>query len=197
VASGWTHRLTNEKFQQFVSATSYITTSERPPDPSIYPEAHPSLLVPGSLVFRKPRGPVELRDFRAWWELVPAADWRHPEGPDSTIDDRDDPSGGSRHLRRCCRPEAHQFTVRVPRLSMLNRRRLLTASAAASLPNFAVAQELPLIVLPGDVPAPDFALPDLIVLFTISPTIAAGRYSSIFGRYGARRAGENCRHCPI
>jgi thiol-disulfide isomerase/thioredoxin len=45
---------------------------------------------------------------------------------------------------------------------MLNRRRLLTASAAASLPNFAVAEELPLIVLPGDVPAPDFALPDLI-----------------------------------
>jgi formylglycine-generating enzyme len=84
------HPVTNAKFQQFVSATSYITTPERPPDPSIYPEAHASLLVPASLVFRKPRGPVELRDFRAWWELVPGADWRHPEGPDSTIDDRDD-----------------------------------------------------------------------------------------------------------
>ncbi len=46
-------------------------------------------------------------------------------------------------------------------MSTLDRRRLLAAFAAASLPNVAAAETLPLIVLPGSVPAPDFALPDL------------------------------------
>jgi len=82
--------VTNAEFGAFVRATEYTTTSERPPDPAIYPHADPSLLVPGSLAFRKPRGPVDLRDSRAWWEYLPGADWQHPEGPDSTIDGRDD-----------------------------------------------------------------------------------------------------------
>jgi formylglycine-generating enzyme len=84
------HPVTNAEFRRFVSATEYVTTCERPPDPSIYRDADPSLLVPGSLVFRKPRGPVHLRDNRGWWEYAPGADWRHPEGPDSTIEGRDD-----------------------------------------------------------------------------------------------------------
>jgi formylglycine-generating enzyme required for sulfatase activity len=33
---------------------------------------------------------VDLRDFRAWWEYLPGADWEHPEGPHSTLDGRDD-----------------------------------------------------------------------------------------------------------
>src|SRR6516165_4346934 len=81
--------VTNGEFGKFVGATGYVTTCERPPDPAMYPDADPSLLVPGSSVFRKPRGPVDLRDNRAWWEYVPGADWRHPEGPDSAIDGRD------------------------------------------------------------------------------------------------------------
>ena len=48
------------------------------------------LLVPGSAVFTKPAGPVGLRDHQAWWAYVPGANWRHPEGPDSSIDDRAD-----------------------------------------------------------------------------------------------------------
>jgi formylglycine-generating enzyme len=82
--------VTNAAFRQFVSATGYVTFCERSPDPALYPDAHPSLLVPGSLVFRKPPGPVDLRDYRAWWQYVPGANWHHPQGPHSTIDDRDD-----------------------------------------------------------------------------------------------------------
>ena len=82
--------VTNAAFRQFVSATAYVTLCERPPDPALYPDAHSSLLVPGSLVFCKPPGPVDLRDYRAWWEYAPGANWQHPQGPDSTIDDRDE-----------------------------------------------------------------------------------------------------------
>lgn len=81
--------VTNGQFARFVSATGYVTTAERPPDAVDYPDATPSLLVPGSLVFRKPNQPVDLRDNRAWWEYVPGANWRHPKGPDSTIEGRD------------------------------------------------------------------------------------------------------------
>ena len=90
--------VTNAEFREFVRATGYLTTSERAPDPAMYPDADPSFLVPGSAVFTKPRGPVGLRDHRAWWAYVPGANWRHPEGPESTIDDRAGPPGRSRHL---------------------------------------------------------------------------------------------------
>ena len=70
------HPVTNSAFRQFVGATGYVTASERQPDAAAYPDADPSLLVPGSLVFRKPPGPVNLRDYRAWREYAPAANWR-------------------------------------------------------------------------------------------------------------------------
>jgi sulfatase modifying factor 1 len=82
--------VTNAQFRGFVAATGYLTLCERQPDPAEYPGADPAMLVPGSLVFRKPAAPVALRDNRAWWHYVPGASWRHPEGPESTLGDRED-----------------------------------------------------------------------------------------------------------
>jgi len=84
------HPVTNAEFFEFIAATGYQTLSEREPDPAVYPDADPEFLVPGSLVFTKPAGPVDLRDYRAWWAYIPGANWRHPEGPASGIDDRMD-----------------------------------------------------------------------------------------------------------
>jgi formylglycine-generating enzyme required for sulfatase activity len=81
--------VTSADFRRFVRETGYVTFCERPLDPALYPGADPALLVPGSLVFRKTAGPVDLRDFRNWWEYVPGAYWKRPEGPGSTINGRD------------------------------------------------------------------------------------------------------------
>ena len=77
------HPVTVDDFRRFVSGTGYVTVAERPLDPAQYPGADPELLVPGSLVFRKTTGPVDLRDYRNWWEYVPGACWHQPEGADS------------------------------------------------------------------------------------------------------------------
>jgi sulfatase modifying factor 1 len=75
--------VTVAQFRRFVKATGYVTVAERPLDPEQYPDADPTLLVPGSLVFRPARGPVDLSDYRNWWEYVPGATWQRPEGPAS------------------------------------------------------------------------------------------------------------------
>src|SRR4051812_1666117 len=79
------HVVTVGEFGRFVADTGYVTVAERQPVAADYPDADPELLVPGSLVFRSSRGPVDLRDFRNWWAYVPGADWRHPEGPGSSV----------------------------------------------------------------------------------------------------------------
>ena len=83
------HPVTNAEFRRFAEATGYITLAEQPPDPRDYPGVDPAFLVPGALVFRPPRHRVSLRDHRAWWAYVPGASWKHPEGPESTVDDRE------------------------------------------------------------------------------------------------------------
>lgn len=82
-------QVTNQQFGEFVDNTGYVTETERPPDSALYPQADPALLVPGSLVFTPPCGPVSLFDYRAWWAYVPGANWRHPQGPDSSLDGRE------------------------------------------------------------------------------------------------------------
>ena len=84
------HGVTNANFAAFVAATGYVTFAERPLDPALYPGAQPDLLTPGSAVFHMPARRQQPRDLRDWWSYVPGASWRHPEGPDSTIDGRQD-----------------------------------------------------------------------------------------------------------
>jgi sulfatase modifying factor 1 len=87
------HPVTNAQFAEFVAATGYVTVAEQPIDPALYPGADPNDLCPGAMVFRPTPGPVDLRDWRQWWDWVPGANWRHPFGPDSpdnTVADRAD-----------------------------------------------------------------------------------------------------------
>ena len=80
--------VTNEEFAAFVDETGHVTVSERTPDPKDYPGALPELLVPASVVFRRPPGQVDMTNYFNWWTYVPGATWRHPDGPSSSIDDK-------------------------------------------------------------------------------------------------------------
>jgi formylglycine-generating enzyme required for sulfatase activity len=81
--------VTVAEFRRFVKATGYVTVAERPLDPAQYPDADPSLLHPGSVVFCPTSGPVDLRDPSRWWRYVPGASWRRPDGPGSSLDGLD------------------------------------------------------------------------------------------------------------
>ena len=79
------YAVTNEDFARFIEATSYITVAERTPQAQDYPGVAPEALTAGSLVFSQTAGPVDLRDYSNWWSYVPGANWRHPEGPESSM----------------------------------------------------------------------------------------------------------------
>jgi sulfatase modifying factor 1 len=78
------HPVTNRAFNRFVKETGHVTLAERPADPDQYPDADPALLAPSSSVFVKPKRPVRLDDAYQWWAYVPGADWRHPQGPETS-----------------------------------------------------------------------------------------------------------------
>src|SRR5688572_5239120 len=84
------HVVTNAEFRKFVEATGHVTLVEKPAEAADYPGAKPELLVPSSVVFRKAAGPVDLSNHHNWWAYVSGADWRHPRGPDSTIEGLED-----------------------------------------------------------------------------------------------------------
>ena len=82
--------MTNADFAEFVDATGYVTVAERPLNPADYPDAPAENLQPGSMVFTRTQGPVDLRHLNLWWTWTPGASWRHPVGPHSSIAKRAD-----------------------------------------------------------------------------------------------------------
>jgi formylglycine-generating enzyme len=77
--------VTNAEFEKFVRATGYVTIAERAPTKEEFPTAPSENLVAGSVVFTPTSGLVSLDDHYQWWSYVKDANWRHPEGPSSSI----------------------------------------------------------------------------------------------------------------
>jgi formylglycine-generating enzyme len=89
--------VTNAQFAKFVNATGYVTTAERAPVweqimkqmSHSAPKPPDSLLVPASLVFTSTAKEVTHHDESQWWKWTPGASWRHPRGPGSTIEGKE------------------------------------------------------------------------------------------------------------
>ncbi|WP_423738500.1 formylglycine-generating enzyme family protein [Christiangramia crocea] len=91
--------VTNAEFKEFVEATGYKTVAERdivweeikkqlPPGT---PKPPDSVLQPGSLIFRKTSKSVpNLYDYTQWWQWKVGANWKHPQGPESSIEGKED-----------------------------------------------------------------------------------------------------------
>ncbi len=90
--------VTNDQFAEFVQATGYVTTVEKKPDwetvrvqlPPGTPKPPDHVLVPGGMVFVGTQAPVNLQNYTQWWRYVPGANWRHPQGPGSSIEGKGD-----------------------------------------------------------------------------------------------------------
>jgi formylglycine-generating enzyme len=69
----------NDRFAEFIAATSYVTEAERFGWSFVFGGLLPDDFPPTRGVAAAP-----------WWRQVEGADWRHPEGPQSDLDGRAD-----------------------------------------------------------------------------------------------------------
>ena len=83
------HPVTVAEFRRFVKATGHVTLAETPPERPTSPTPTPTSWSRARWCSRHPSHRVSLDDFRAWWSWVPGAQWRHPEGPGSTLHGRE------------------------------------------------------------------------------------------------------------
>lgn len=90
VAGFWLDRteVTNDQFAEFVKATGYRTVAERVVDAQQHPELPPDMRLPGAVVFISPTQWSGQGSATQWWRYVAGADWRHPGGPNTSIDGR-------------------------------------------------------------------------------------------------------------
>jgi sulfatase modifying factor 1 len=77
--------VTNEEYEKFVKATGYVTVAEQKPTKEEFPTANEEDLVTGSVIFTPTPAAVNLNNFLQWWRYEPGTDWKHPDGPQSTI----------------------------------------------------------------------------------------------------------------
>ncbi|WP_261637482.1 formylglycine-generating enzyme family protein [Leptospira sp. 85282-16] len=77
--------VTNDEFAKFVWETSYQTEAETGLISNIQLNQL-KLNVPGAVVFQKPKEDLKSNSSFDWWNYVPGANWRHPDGPDSSIE---------------------------------------------------------------------------------------------------------------
>ena len=92
VTGFWIDRteVTNRQFARFANETGYVTVAERKPRAEDFPGAPPENLVAGSVVFAPPAHAVPLDDHFLWWSYVKGANWRHPLGPGSSLEGREE-----------------------------------------------------------------------------------------------------------
>jgi sulfatase modifying factor 1 len=81
--------VTNAEFAKFVKATKYVTVAERKPKAADFPGAPPENLVAGAVIFSPPDHMVPLDNHYQWWSYMHGANWRHPEGPTSSLTGRE------------------------------------------------------------------------------------------------------------
>ncbi|MAU40271.1 MAG: gliding motility-associated lipoprotein GldK [Kordiimonas sp.] len=83
------YEVTNAQFARFVAETGYVTVAEQTPKPEDFPGVTKDKLVAGSILFTPPSDFSRGFNPLSWWQFVPGANWRHPDGPDSDLAGRD------------------------------------------------------------------------------------------------------------
>ncbi len=73
------HAVSNDRFEEFVAATGFRTDAERYGWSFVFAAFLPDDFPPTRAVAATP-----------WWRQVEGADWRHPDGPQSSLDGRRD-----------------------------------------------------------------------------------------------------------
>ncbi|MBV1876587.1 MAG: formylglycine-generating enzyme family protein [Pseudomonadales bacterium] len=88
VSSFWIdrHEITNGQFDLFVTETGYITVAEQQPRSEDWPSVPIETVKPGSTLFV---APANSQGRSHWWLYVAGTNWRHPAGPDSNIEGRE------------------------------------------------------------------------------------------------------------